>query len=89
MNPPSPNPSMLPFNSPSPLPAAREPGSFEDLLKTEEVAALLHIHRKTVQRMAKQHRLPSVRIGRRWLFRLSALDQLVAMYTNCSALEAR
>jgi len=48
---------------------------FERVLNTEEAAALLQIHPKTLQRMARQGVVPAFRIGDLWRFRASALDQ--------------
>lgn len=48
--------------------------SFEPVLKTEEAAAPLRVHPKTLQRMARQGRVPAFRIGDLWRFRASALD---------------
>lgn len=44
-----------------------------DLLTAEEAAALLHLHVKRVQLLARQGQLPAIRHGRRWLFRRSDL----------------
>jgi excisionase family DNA binding protein len=49
--------------------------SFERVLNTEEAAALLKIHPKTLQRMARQGAVPALRIGDLWRFRASSLDQ--------------
>lgn len=61
------------------LPDSRESESiamsFERVLKTEEAAALLQIHPKTLQRMARQGIVPAFRIGDLWRFRASSLDQ--------------
>src|SRR5579863_665992 len=48
---------------------------FERVLNTEEAAALLQIHPKTLQRMARQRSVPAFRIGDLWRFRASALDE--------------
>lgn len=48
---------------------------FERVLNTEEAAALLQIHPKTLQRMARQGVVPAFRIGDLWRFRASALDE--------------
>lgn len=40
----------------------------QDLLTTKEAAALVHLHIKRVQALARSGRLPGVRIGRKWLF---------------------
>ena len=48
---------------------------FERVLNTEEAAALLQIHPKTLQRMARQGTVPAFRIGDLWRFRASDLDE--------------
>lgn len=57
---------------------SREPestaGAFERVLNTEEAAALLQIHPKTLQKMAREGTVPAFRIGDLWRFRASALD---------------
>ena len=47
---------------------------FEPVLDSEEAAALLHIHPKTLQRLARNGELPGFRIGKLWGFRASALN---------------
>jgi excisionase family DNA binding protein len=47
---------------------------FEPVLDSREAAALLGIHPKTLQRLARSGRIPSIRIGKSWAFRASALD---------------
>jgi excisionase family DNA binding protein len=47
---------------------------FEPLLDCQETARLLHLHPKTVERLARQGELPAVKVGKRWLFRASELD---------------
>jgi excisionase family DNA binding protein len=51
------------------------PSNFEPVLNTQEAAALLQIHPKTLQRMARQGRVPAFRIGDLWRFRASELDE--------------
>lgn len=48
--------------------------AFEPLLKSEQAAALLQIHPKTLQKLARQGKLPARRIGDLWRFRASDLD---------------
>ena len=48
--------------------------NFETLLTATEAARLLKIHPKTLQRMARQGRVPAKRIGDLWRFRASELD---------------
>ena len=52
--------------------------SFERLLDCGEVARLLHLHPKTVERMAREGRLPAFKVGKRWLFRTTHIDQWVS-----------
>jgi excisionase family DNA binding protein len=48
--------------------------SFEQLLDTEEAAALLKIHPKTLQEMARCGQVVGIRIGKLWRFRASVLN---------------
>jgi excisionase family DNA binding protein len=48
--------------------------SFEPLLDSTEAAALLRIHPKTLQRMARDGEIAGIQIGRLWRFRTSALN---------------
>lgn len=50
----------------------------EAVLDTKEAAAFLKIHPKTLQRMARQGRIPAYRIGDLWRFRLSVLNVWLA-----------
>ncbi|HVJ06478.1 MAG TPA: helix-turn-helix domain-containing protein [Candidatus Saccharimonadales bacterium] len=50
---------------------------FERLLDSDEAAALLKIHPKTLQRMAREGRIAAVQIGKLWRFRASALDDFL------------
>lgn len=56
--------------------------TFEPLLTAEEAAQHLRIHVKTLQRLAREQRVPSVRMGKYWRFRLSALDRWVSAQQN-------
>jgi len=47
---------------------------FEPLLNDEEAAALLGIHPKTLQRMARKGEIPAYRVRRSWKYRASELD---------------
>ena len=49
--------------------------SFERLLDSDEAAALLNIHPKTLQKMARHGNIAGVQIGRLWRFRASELDR--------------
>ncbi len=55
---------------------------FEPLLSADEAAVHLRVHVKTLQRLARERRVPCVRMGKYWRFRLSALDAWVAAQQN-------
>ena len=59
----------------TPIPS---PGHFERLLDSDEAAALLGIHKKTLQRMARTGEVPGVQIGDLWRFRASTLNEWLA-----------
>ena len=48
--------------------------SFERLLDLHEAAAILGMHWKTLEGMARNRKVPSVKVGKRWKFRLSSLN---------------
>jgi excisionase family DNA binding protein len=48
--------------------------SFERLLDLREAAAILGIHWKTLEGMARSRRVPALKVGKRWRFRLSSLN---------------
>lgn len=47
---------------------------FEPLLTSHEVAPLLRIHQKTLERMARAGLVPATKKGMSWVFRLSSLS---------------
>jgi excisionase family DNA binding protein len=51
---------------------------FEPLLDPRQVAALLRIHPKTLVRLARQVRVPAIRVGKHRRFRASALNEWLA-----------
>jgi excisionase family DNA binding protein len=56
--------------------------TFEPLLTAEEASQHLRIHVKTLQKLARERRVPSVRMGKYWRFRLSALDRWLSAQHN-------
>ena len=50
---------------------------FERFLGSREAAALLQIHPKTLQRLARKGEIRAMRIGKLWRFRASDLDAWV------------
>lgn len=61
------------------------PTSFEELLDSDEAAALLKIHPKTLQRMARRQEVQGVRIGKLWRFRVSHLNRWLSQQTDRNA----
>jgi excisionase family DNA binding protein len=47
---------------------------FEPLLDSHQAAALIGIHPKTLQKMARMGHVPAFRVGDLWRFRASGLD---------------
>ncbi len=56
-------------------PATVSRAQFEPLLDSDEAAALLKIHPKTLQRMARHGEIAGIQIGKLWRFRASQLNQ--------------
>ena len=56
-------------------PAIMNRTQFEPLLDSDEAAALLKIHPKTLQRMARNGQIAGIQIGKLWRFRASVLDE--------------
>jgi excisionase family DNA binding protein len=50
------------------------PVNFEPLLDTEEAARLLRMHPRTLRMKARAGSIPAIQVGRRWRFRVSALN---------------
>jgi molybdopterin-binding protein len=48
-----------------------------DTLDVRQAAGLLHLNVKRVQNLARQGKLPAVRVGRKWLFHRDAIDQML------------
>lgn len=49
--------------------------TFEQLLDSDEAAALLKIHPKTLQKMARNGEITGVQVGRLWRFRASVINK--------------
>lgn len=45
-------------------------------LTVDEVAGILRIHKATATRWIKEHKLPAMKIGRRWLVAQKDFDEL-------------
>jgi excisionase family DNA binding protein len=50
------------------------PNGFESLLNLQEAALLLGMHPKTLEAMARGGRIPAMKVGKRWRFRVSSLN---------------
>jgi excisionase family DNA binding protein len=56
----------------------------ENLLNVQQVAQLLGIHHKKIQRLARTGVLPRVKIGAVYRFQPAALDAWVKKRLNCA-----
>ncbi len=54
----------------------------EPLLDSEEAAAFIRIHPKTLQRFAREGQIQGIHIGKLWRFRQSALEQWIERQTG-------
>jgi molybdopterin-binding protein len=48
-----------------------------NMLNAEEAAQILHLNVKRVQSLARAGKLPASRVGRKWLFRREALEEML------------
>jgi len=53
-------------------------GEIEPLIDTERAAALLQVHPKTLQRMARRGEVKGYQLGKLWRFRASDLVKCVS-----------
>jgi excisionase family DNA binding protein len=51
--------------------------AFEPLLDTEEAARLLRMHPRTLRKKARAGMIPAIQVGKRWRFRVSALNHWI------------
>jgi len=57
--------------------AGRTNGTLLGFMTTEQVLGCLKVDPRTIYRLIKSGELPAVRIGRRWRFRRSDLDDWI------------
>ena len=62
---------------------------FEPLVDADEVADLLGLYPKTVQLMARQGKIPAIRVGKFWRFRKSAIDYWLRSEVNYAGYACR
>jgi excisionase family DNA binding protein len=55
---------------------------FEPLIDCRQASERVHCHEKTLQRYARDGRVPAYRIHSRWYFRISELDSWVRSQVN-------
>jgi excisionase family DNA binding protein len=55
--------------------SGKQINAFEPLLDSEEAAALLKIHPKTLQKLARSGQIEAIHVGKLWRFRASALNR--------------
>ena len=55
---------------------------FEQLLDDQQASALLGVHPKTLQKLARTGHLPAYRVGRFWRYRVSDLEMWLQSGAN-------
>jgi excisionase family DNA binding protein len=56
------------------VPKTSNTRDFEPLLDLREAASILGMHWKTLERMARDRKVPAFKVGKRWRFRLTSLN---------------
>jgi excisionase family DNA binding protein len=64
------------------MPVSFQDAAFEPLLDSSEAAALLKIHPKTLQKLARNGEIAAIQIGKLWRFRASALNEWLEKIAN-------
>ena len=59
-----------------------------EILTVEQIAEFLHLHVMTIYRLAKQGKLPGFKVGGRWRFHRSALEDWMVDRAQVARLEA-
>ena len=49
----------------------------DDILDAEDVANMLHVHPRTIMRLAGQGQIPGFKVGGQWRFRREAIEEHV------------
>lgn len=47
----------------------------DDILTTETLAQYLHMNPQVITRMAREGRIPGCKLGKKWLFKKSIIDE--------------
>lgn len=58
-------------------PPASDPFFPEPLLDSDQAAAIMHIHPKTLQKLARRGEIRGVQIGKIWRFRASVIESWI------------
>ena len=59
-------------------PPSRYADAPERLIDSEEAAAIIGIHPKTLQKMARRGQIRGVHVGKLWRFRASTIEEWIA-----------
>lgn len=49
----------------------------DDILDADQVGEMLHIHPRTIVRLANQGKIPGFRVGSQWRFRKEAINEYI------------
>ena len=59
--------------------------AFEPLLDLHEAASVLGMHWKTLETRARTRKIPALKVGKRWRFRVSSLNRWLEHEINSNA----
>ncbi len=51
--------------------------AIDDILDADQVGQMLHIHPRTIVRLAKQGKIPGFKVGSQWRFRKEAINEYI------------
>ena len=49
----------------------------DDILDADQVGEMLHIHPRTIVRLANQGKIPGFKVGSQWRFRKEAINEYI------------
>lgn len=64
-------------------PPERETFVPEPLLDSWQAAAMMNVHPKTLQKLARRGQIPGVHIGKLWRFRASVIEAWISAQMAC------
>jgi excisionase family DNA binding protein len=63
----------LPRRAPTRPPVTQSPS--KKVLTVEDVADYMQVHKSTIYRLLRQHRIPAFKVGTDWRFNIESIDE--------------